>query len=106
MPSDPIHSKPLYPSDHPLGIPSLAHTSLAALPEWLVPYRHRVRPNQSVTGAAVHFFLFDQYFESVWNHPVKALRYLERFQAVLTPDFSLKAIMPLAVQVWNTYRSR
>jgi len=86
--------------------PSLRYTPLSALPQWLVPYRHRIRPGQSVMGAAVHFFLFDAFFESVWNHPNKALRYLEGFQAVLTPDFSLNTEMPLVIQQWNTYRSR
>ncbi len=106
MPTDPIHDKPLYASDHPFGIPSLRYTPLSQLPDWLLPYRHRVRPEQSVEGGAVHFFLFDALFESVWNRPQQALRYLEGFQAVLTPDFSMNGEMPLAVQLWNTYRNR
>ena len=106
MPTDPIQDKLLYPADNVYGIPTLRYTPLAQVPHWLLPYRHRVRPGQSVTGAAVHFFLFDALFESVWNRPQQALRYLEGFQAVLTPDFSLNAEMPLAVQLWNTYRTR
>jgi hypothetical protein len=106
MPTDPIHDKPLYPSDNPYGIPTIHYTPIAQVPDWLLPYRHRVRPGQSVTGGAVHFFLFDALFESVWNRPQQALRYLEGFKAVLTPDFSLNVEMPLAVQIWNTYRSR
>ena len=106
MPADPIHDKPLYPSHHPTGIPALHYTPLVDIPQWLIPYRHRVRPGQSVAGGAVHFFLFDAFFESVWNRPQQILRYLDGFQAVLTPDFSLNAGMPLAVQIWNTYRTR
>jgi len=106
MPTDPIHDKPLYASDHPFGIPTLRYTPLAQLPRWLLPYRHRVRPGQSVAGGAVHFFLFDALFESVWNRPQQALRYLAGFQAVLTPDFSLNGEMPLAAHLWNTYRNR
>ena len=106
MPADPIHDKPLCPSHHPTGIPALHYTPLVDIPQWLMPYRHRVRPGQSVKGGAVHFSLFDAFFESVWNRPQQVLRYLNGFQAVLTPDFSLNAGMPLAVQLWNTYRTR
>lgn len=31
---------------------------------------------------------------------------LEKFDCVLTPDFSLYLDMPLAMKIWNTYRSR
>ena len=106
MPSDPLHDKPLYPADNRYGIPALRYTPVSALPHWLIPYRTRVRPGQSMAGGAVHFFLFDGIFESVWNCPHKTARYLAGFTTVLTPDFSLNTDMPLAAQVWNTYRTR
>lgn len=102
MPTDPINDKALYPSDNPFGIPNLRHTPLSAIPERLVPYRTRT----SAEGGAVHFFLFDAIFESVWTCPNKARRYLQKFRTLLTPDFSLNAEMPLAVQVFNVYRNR
>jgi Vilmaviridae nuclease len=106
MPSDPFADKALYPSDNAYGIPNLRYAAQSQIPDWLIPYRTRVRAGQSVVGGAVHFFLFDAFFESVWNCPAKSGRYLERFSTVLTPDFSLNADMPLAVQIWNTYRNR
>jgi hypothetical protein len=104
MPSDPIQRKPIYPAHNAYGIPDLRYTALSALPRELYPYRQRVK--RDVTQAAVHFFLFDALFESVWNYPAQTQRFLQHFQMVLTPDFSLNADMPLAVQVWNTYRTR
>jgi hypothetical protein len=105
MPSDPIHDKPRYPSSNAYGIPDLAHTPLSAIPQQLAPYRTRFR-NKSKAGYGVHFFLFDAIFESVWRSPNKAWRYLNGFEALLTPDFSLNADLPLAVQIFNTYRNR
>jgi hypothetical protein len=53
----------------------------------------------------VHFFLDDARFEGVWHRPHAALPGLARFGAALTPDFSLYAGWPLALQLWNTYRN-
>jgi hypothetical protein len=106
MPSDPIADKPLYPSDNQYGIPNLRYTPLTAVPGWLIPYRTRVRPHQSVEGGAVHFFLFDAIFESVWTCPSKSGHYLQRFKTLISPDFSLSTEMPLALQIYNIYRNR
>lgn len=54
----------------------------------------------------VHFFIDDYQFERVWNTPDKYMDSLQRFDCVLTPDFSLYLNMPLVMQAWNVYRSR
>lgn len=54
----------------------------------------------------VHFFIDDYQFERVWNTPEKYLDSLQRFDCLLTPDFSLYLNMPLVMQAWNIYRSR
>ncbi len=105
MPSDPIADKPRYPSSSRWGIPDLPYAPLSAVPDWLVPYRTRMR-DKPTDGGAVHFFLFDAIFESVWNAPTKSARYLNRFNTLLSPDFSLHADLPLALQIYNVYRSR
>jgi hypothetical protein len=53
-----------------------------------------------------HFFLHDDRFEAAWNRPMVSLEVVRRYRAVLTPDFSLYRDMPLAGQLWNTYRTR
>ncbi len=104
---DSLNSTRLFPSGNRFGIPDLAHTSLAALPRWLVPYRARVRTVRGDLGeGTVHFFLDDYRFETVWHRPVKALAALAPYRTLLTPDFSLYRDWPLAMQVWNTYRAR
>lgn len=54
----------------------------------------------------VHFFLDDYQFTRIWERPDFYIEKLLNFDCVLTPDFSLYLEMPLAIQVWNTYRSR
>lgn len=53
---------------------------------------------------AVHFFMDDYQFERVWRRPDQYGRRLAQFQAVCSPDFSVYADFPKAVQVFNHYR--
>jgi hypothetical protein len=54
----------------------------------------------------VHFYTHDRNFECVWREPKRYLAMLKRFSGIVTPDFSLYREMPLAMQIWNTYRNR
>lgn len=54
----------------------------------------------------IHFYIDDYQFERIWNTPDKYMDRLRMFDCVLTPDFSLYMDMPLAMQIWNVYRSR
>jgi len=104
---DALHTSQLFPSDsNPWDIPLLDHAPIAYTPSCLVPYRTRERSKDGMAGSAVHFFLDDYRFESVWSRPAKGLQALRRYTTILTPDFSLYADYPLALQLWNTYRSR
>lgn len=58
------------------------------------------------TDRAVHFFLDDYQFERIWGNPEFYAEKLIEFYCVFTPDFSLYLDMPIAMQIWNTYRSR
>jgi hypothetical protein len=102
---DALKTEIRFASDNEWGIPCLPRASLADTPAWLAPYRTRIRTQAALAGAA-HFFLADYRFESVWNHPKKALRSLRAFPLVLTPDFSLYRDWPLTLQLYNTYRNR
>lgn len=54
----------------------------------------------------IHFYIDDAGFERIWRQPKKYLPILKRFNGVILPDFSLYRDMPLAMQIWNIYRSR
>ena len=56
--------------------------------------------------AVCHFFIDDYLFERYWNNPEKYKGILENFRCICTPDFSLYDNMPLALKIWQTYRSR
>ena len=54
----------------------------------------------------VHFYMYDWEFERIWNDPYKNFEKLKKFSCTLTPDFSVYTDMPMAMQIWNMYRSR
>ena len=54
----------------------------------------------------VHFFLDDYKFESIYNDPEKKLEKLKWFKGVLTPDFSMFVEMPIALQLFATFKNR
>ena len=56
--------------------------------------------------ATIHFFVDDYQFERLWNTPELYIETLSKFEALLTPDFSLYTNMPLPMKMWNVYRSR
>ena len=54
----------------------------------------------------MHFFLDDYQFERIWRQSERNIERLKNFDCVFTPDFSLYLDMPLAMKIWNVYRSR
>ena len=54
----------------------------------------------------VHFFLDDYKFESIYNNPEKKIEALRQFKAVFTPDFSMFVEMPIALQLFATFKNR
>lgn len=57
-------------------------------------------------GLGVHFFIDDYQFERIWKQPYENIERLRGFSCVLTPDFSTYMDMPMAMKIWNIYRSR
>lgn len=54
----------------------------------------------------LHCFLDDYQIERLWNNPEMYAEKLIEFPYLLSPDYSLYLDMPIAMQIWNTYRSR
>ena len=54
----------------------------------------------------IHFYIDDYQFERIWAQPQLYLEKLSEYQCIFTPDFSLYTDMPVAMKIWNTYRSR
>lgn len=100
---DKLNLKALYESDNDWGIPQLAAST--HIPAKLVAYndRHACR---TAADAAVHFFLDDYRFETMWTLPNKSLERVQKVAAALTPDFSMWPQMPKVMQLWQVYRNR
>lgn len=64
-----------------------------------------VLSNREAEGG-VHFYLDDYQFERIWNSPEAYIDKLREYECVLSPNFSLYLDMPMAMKIWNTYRSR
>ncbi len=75
------------------------------IPSDLICFKY-IKVDDGRTDAGVHFYTDDYQFERAWNDPHGYDTLLAQYQCVLTPDFSLYIDMPLAVQLWNVYRSR
>ena len=73
-------------------------------PEKAIPFDRATR--STMYDHWIHFYIHDSQFERIWNNPKQYLSLLKRFAGVITPDFSLYRALPLAMQIWNTYRNR
>jgi hypothetical protein len=66
------------------------------------------KPPVTCKGHVVGFYVDDYRFEVIWNDAVKILEKFQRmgWGACVMPDFSLWGSDPLAIQMYNLYRSR
>ena len=74
------------------------------IPSDLIGFNYALSSRNKAVG--VHCFVDDYQFERLWNQPEKYLETLADYEVVLSPDFSLYLDMPMAMKVWNVYRSR
>ena len=78
--------------------------SIETVPNRIISFSKALRTNDY--DQWVCFYEDDALFERVWNNPRKYLPILSKFRGIITPDFSLYYDMPLAMQIWNIFRSR
>ena len=93
--------KMIFPGIGPYGIPEIK-------PEQYVECQY-IRFNEAAacnnpTGKGVHFFVDDFHFDKIWNQFSRYMKMLSKFDAVLTPDWSVYTDWPVAVNLWNHYR--
>ena len=62
--------------------------------------------SSSNSNQIVHFFLDDYKFEAMWKDPSPRIERLNAHKAVLSPNFSVYTEMPVAMKIYNTFRSR
>lgn len=74
------------------------------IPDDLIGFNYAKTSENKDTG--IHFFVDDYQFERVWNKPEDYVDILSEYDCILSPDFSLYMDMPMAMKIWNIYRSR
>ena len=52
----------------------------------------------------IHFLIDDYHFEAIWSRPKNYIQRPKQYRQIISPDFSLLTDMPLAVQIFNTFR--
>lgn len=98
-------NKATFPGVGKYDIPQLAtihENEIGEIKKW-IGFNY-VLSDKEPEGKAVHFFIDDYQFQRLWNNPERYMEKLARYEAVLTPDFSPYADMPLATQIFNHYR--
>jgi len=86
------------------NIPQLA-AEYVNRPERLIGFNYAISSDGD-KKSGLHCFLDDYQIERLWSDPDKYIETLQKFGCILTPDYSLYNEMPLAMMIWNTYRSR
>ena len=74
------------------------------IPDDLIGFNYAKTNKEKKTG--IHFYLDDYQFERIWKCPSDYIDILKNYECILSPDFSLYLDMPIAMKIWNIYRSR
>ena len=74
------------------------------IPSDLIGFNYAMTSKNKNVG--IHCFVDDYQFERLWNRPDEYVDMLSEYECVLSPDFSLYMNMPMAMKIWNVYRSR
>lgn len=97
---DVLHFEDLFEFKNKYGIPELDSGNVIDVN--FLPFNVVKKCN----GVGIHCFVYDYYLERIWKNPFFYIKYLEKSKVFFTPDFSLYTDIPLALQVFNTYRNR
>lgn len=74
------------------------------IPKDIIGFNYALTSKDKNCG--IHFYIDDYQFERIWNQPQTYLDKLADYDCIFTPDFSLYTDMPIAMKIWNVYRSR
>lgn len=69
----------------------------------IIPFNYALTEKNG-DGKAVHFYIDDYQFQRVWKDPDRYIPVLQKFDFVISPDFSIYSDMPEAMRIYNHYR--
>lgn len=102
---DTLNLRAVWPSVGPYDMPPLEGTDFVPtmLAAWNLPSQ---RERAKFEDGALHFYLDDYRFESIWRNPDKYFPRVEDVGAAISPDFSIFNRAPFPTQIWQCYRQR
>lgn len=102
---DTLNLRAVWPSVGPYDMPPLEGTDYepTMLAAWNLPAQ---RQRAADEDGALHFYIDDYRFESLWRNPDKYFPRIEEVGAAITPDYSIFSKSPFPTQIWQTYRQR
>ena len=74
------------------------------IPDDLIGFNYMLTSKNKNVG--IHCFIDDYQFERLWSSPQEYVEKIAEYDCFLSPDFSLYLDMPMAMKIWNIYRSR
>ena len=74
------------------------------IPDDLIGFNYMLTSKDKNVG--IHCFVDDYQFERLWTSPQEYVEKIAAYDCFLSPDFSLYMDMPMAMKIWNIYRSR
>lgn len=85
-------------------IPLIHRNDETIIPSGLIPYSRR--NTAGYNDCFLMFYENDVCFRDIFVAPDKMLTLARQYKGVISPDCSLYWDMPLALQIYNTYRNR
>lgn len=101
--NDPMFLRNQFARDGTFEMPVIKKTKLNLDNIELIGYD---KLNEEQTSKIVHFFLDDYKFEVLWKDPEPRIERLREYRAILSPQFSMYTEMPVAVQIYQTFKNR
>ena len=92
--------------DNAFGIPIIKKCEIKNKNLKFIGFDQVDNKKRGLVNRTIHFFIDDNKFDKVYNSPKKYYKMLAKFEAVLTPDFSLFTDMPLVIQMYNVFKNR
>ena len=84
-------------------MPFIKKNTIEGIKEF-IPFEKRNLHNGKDVG--IHFYTYDGAFKQIINQPKKYRDELKKFNAVISPDFSICYDMPITRQIYGTYMNR
>ena len=75
------------------------------IPREIVSF-NRARVLSYNPNIAVHFYIYDSFFNCVWNAPTNYVEMFKRFWGIISTDYSVYVEMTMPEVMWNSFRNK